>query len=87
MSASELRRIVGITAQKTYLSDGGQQDAEEFLRTLFEQLMVELPAGHTFLPILQSFWGKKKVYVSSLTHQMENVPDVWLILGFQTRLS
>ena len=60
VSASELRRIVGMTSQKSYLSNGGQQDAEEFLRTLIEQLMVELPAGHTFLPSLQSFWGKEK---------------------------
>ena len=49
-----------MTSQKSYLSNGGQQDAEEFLRTLIEQLMVELPAGHTFLPSLQSFWGKEK---------------------------
>ena len=60
VSASELRRIVGLTSQKSYLANGGQQDAEEFLRTLIEQLMVELPAGHTFLPLLQSFWGKEK---------------------------
>ena len=60
VSASELRRTVGLTSRKSYLANGGQQDAEEFLRTLIEQLMVELPAGHYFLPSLQSFWGEEK---------------------------
>ena len=49
-----------MSSKKVYLSNGGQQDAEEFLRVLIEQLMFELPAGNTFVSVLQSFWGTEK---------------------------
>ena len=49
-----------MSSRKVYLSNGGQQDAEEFLRVLIEQLMFELPAGNTFVSVLQSFWGTEK---------------------------
>ena len=49
-----------MASRKPYLSDGGQHDAEEFLRILIEQLMLELSPGNTFLSVLQSFWGTEK---------------------------
>ena len=42
ISASVLRRIVGKISRKPYLSDGGQQDMEEFLRILLSELEREV---------------------------------------------
>jgi hypothetical protein len=54
-------RKLGVTSRKPYLSNGGQQDGEGFLRTLIEQLMQELPPGNIFMSVSQSFWGTEKI--------------------------
>ena len=60
ISASELRRIVGVVSGRLYLANGGQQDMEEFFRILLSELEAEVSDDDgLFSPSLENFWGKE----------------------------
>ena len=59
-SAATLRYLVGTLSEKTYLFDGSQQDAIEFLEILLQELQIELSkVSFEANQIVDIFWGKE----------------------------
>ena len=52
-------RLVALKSGKLYLSSGGQQDAEEFLRALLQVLEIELNNHEGFQTVIKGIMGKQ----------------------------
>ena len=59
-SAASVRRCVAQHSGKTYLNDGTQQDASEFLRSLLAMLSAELATSEVFDSVQRDHWGSEK---------------------------
>ena len=82
---SSFFRLVSVLSNKLYLSNGKQQDSEEFLTALFTELKWEL--WDVDDSIFKLFYGKEKIvrkFCILLTEIVTGVKklDVWMMKNF-----
>ena len=80
---SSFFRLVSVLSNKLYLSNGKQQDSEEFLTALFTELKWEL--WDVDDSIFKLFYGKEKIvrkFLHTADGNCQKKLDVWMMKNF-----